>query len=248
MKHKKIFTSLIAGASVLSFAPIALIASSCNDPKKPSEFKGETKLGVKISDVASKAKDVEAKTVVEELKKAQQEKGWDQVLKVLEKYGIQYDMSQAPEKAKYSIADSTHSHEDEGMLHLGITQTVGEESKTALWSIFGFKKEEIAESYTIGNYKIYSKSSKSDVDPQDVLKELKDAYGKGFDEFLKKLQEYVKVEKIDNNDTSKFEFDFEAAEIHRHEGQIHFEKTFVVKGAKKTPAEEYVLQGLKKSH
>ena len=134
------------------------------------------------------------------------------------------------------------------MLHLGITQTVGEESKTALWSIFGFKKEEIAESYTIGNYKIYSKSSKSDVDPQDVLKELKDAYGKGFDEFLKKLQEYVKVEKIDNNDTSKFEFDFEAAEVHGHEGQIHFEKTFVVKGTEKTPAEEYVLQGLKKSH
>ena len=109
-----------------------------------------------------------------------------------------------PKKAKYEISASTHGHDDDGIIHLDITRTIDSESKTERFEIAGFKKNPIPSQVTIGNYKINTKIKNSDLTIADVIKQLKEAQTRGFEELIKKLNELVGIEKINKNNSSSF--------------------------------------------
>ena len=61
-----------------------------------------------------------------------------------------------------------------------------------------------------------------------VIKQLKEAQTRGFEELIKKLNELVGIEKINkNNSSSNFEFNFEKIHKLSDAGQIHFEEIFL---------------------
>lgn len=201
------------------------LSTKCVKKEKEQNTKLIEKLGLKIADTAINQTNTNVEEFVKDIKSA---KTWDEALNVLKKYNIKYDLSNMPKKAKYEISASTHGHDDDGIIHLDITRTIDSESKTERFEIAGFKKNPIPSQVTIGNYKINTKIKNSDLTIADVIKQLKEAQTKGFEELIKKLNELVGIEKINkNNSSSNFEFNFEKIHKLSDAGQIHFEEIFL---------------------
>ena len=226
MKYKKLFG--IFSTTLLPITMIATLSTKCKNTEKEDErVKLIEKLGIKIADTALKQTKTSVNSFVNDIKNA---KNWEEALSVLKKYNIKYDVSDAPAKAKYEISASTHGHDDEGIIHLDITRTIGSESKTERFEIVGFQKNPILENFTIGNYKINTKIKNSNLTIENVLAQIKEAQKLGFDQLLKKMDELLGIQKINQSDNdSQFEFNFDKIEKLIDSGQIHFKEIYTYK-------------------
>ncbi|WP_412031713.1 lipoprotein 17-related variable surface protein [Metamycoplasma buccale] len=242
--RKILFSSAIMSSSLV--APLVAISCGKTEPNTP-KVQYQNKLGLKVATEAIGQKNLLPSVATKDL--LQTVNDWNKTLEVFKKYNIKYDMTDAPESAKYSISPSTHAHDDQGIIHMDVTRTIGTESKTERFTIAGFKSEEIAEKSRIGNFELTSKI-KTEADAKEFLKELKEAQKKNFEEFLKVLQKYMDVKRIDENDKdSAFEFELEEAEILEDVGQIKFPHIHTYKLSKQNEKTEhktpFVMTGFK---
>ncbi|AXE60749.1 hypothetical protein DA803_01445 [[Mycoplasma] phocae] len=251
-KNTRLTISLVSLSSLFA---LPLIVASCTNEKKKDDKRDiseeifEEHLAIKLSKIAHNQTETDADEVSDALVKA---KDWDEVKSLFKKYGITYkETEEMPDGATFAVNKSTHPHEDEGLIHLDIDRTVKGVVAHARFEIRGFKIVAIEDSYTFGNWKLETKS-KITAPITTVKNEILAAQKKGFDELIKALQKYVKVEQIDTNDKeSEFKFDESDVEEVSDSGQLHFEKVFTYQKSspdKTTPAPtHFVITGLEKS-
>ncbi|MDC8918298.1 hypothetical protein PT313_03080 [Metamycoplasma hyosynoviae] len=244
MKHSKkiIFSSVLGSIAVFSTS-VALISKSCPsapETKPEEKIKYQEKLGLKIADKTTK-KEEETHHFVHEAKEA---KTLEDIKKVLTKFNIAFDFSGIPEGATYKVADSTHDHADQGMVHLDITQTINGRETTERFEIIGFEIEKVPEHIKIGGYTLATKAKKEwKKTVRETAEELKTYKDKSFEELLTFLKQIVEIKEPESEEEKKlqFKFDLEHLHIHAHhegEGEIIFEKTFVFNKDKPTETTE----------
>ncbi|MGX9388827.1 Vmc-like lipoprotein signal peptide domain-containing protein [Mycoplasma sp. 327] len=155
----------------------------------------QEKSGLIVQKIAENQEEVIASDVVKELKSA---KKWEDVKKVFSKYSIIFIENELREKEELSISASTHSHDDEGEIHLDIKFKVL--NTTIRFTLIGFKKIEPVK--MISNWKFTTKL-KNKIEEKEAqtnfLNKLKAEQEKGFKNLLEELQKTLPIEKIDKN-------------------------------------------------
>ncbi|RMA78982.1 hypothetical protein JN00_0026 [Metamycoplasma subdolum] len=232
---KKINKFILSLTAISSLVAVPTISASCKDgkkpePEKPEEHGTENWKGLKIGRVATKENKVLPSVPTAEFKAT---KNWDEVKKVFEKYGITFNDDEKPGNATFAVKPSTHSHDDEGIIHLDIDIIVDSVvAGTKRFEIGGFEKEHFHHEVVLGDYEIHThvKEEMKKTPLTTIKAEILEAQAKGFNELLAALGKYVKITPKISKPVKGFKFGTETEDIEILDDTNHliFKTTYIV--------------------